>query len=118
MVYDVLRSEASDRDLDLIFDHLFETYVDFGEAPGEALARAGDRVRAIEDEMEALGRQPFQGTLCPNLASGWRRVTKNRVIIYFTVDEQAATVRILAVFFGGQDHRRHMLKRLLGSSDP
>ena len=32
---------------------------------------------------------------------------------WFDVVEARRTVRVLAVFFGGQDHLRHMLRRLL-----
>ena len=62
--------------------------------------------------MQALGRAPFQGTLWPDLLLDLRWVTKNRAILYFQVDEPAAVVRVLAVFFGGQDHRMRMLLRL------
>ena len=36
-----------------------------------------------------------------------------RAIYWFDVDEGRRTVRVLAVFFGGQDHIRRMLIRLL-----
>ena len=41
----------------------------------------------------------------------------DRAIYWFDVDEAARKVRILAVFFGGQDHVRHMLVRLLGRDE-
>ena len=44
---------------------------------------------------------------------GLRSVTKDRAIFYFTIDEGKHVVRVLAVFFGGQDHQREMLKRML-----
>ena len=59
-----------------------------------------------------LGDAPFQGTLEPKLMDGLRHVTKNRAVFYFTVDETIETVRVLGVFFGGQDHRRHILVRV------
>ena len=31
----------------------------------------------------------------------------------FDIDDERETVRVLAVFFGGEDHIRHMLVRLL-----
>ncbi len=31
---------------------------------------------------------------------GLRRVTKDRAVFYFTVDEERRVVRVLAVFFG------------------
>jgi toxin ParE1/3/4 len=40
-------------------------------------------------------------------------VTKQRAVFYFDVDDDQRLVRILAVFFGGQDHQRAMLRRLL-----
>ena len=112
MAYRVLRSKDSTKDLALIFEHLVESYVQLGDVAETALERAAARIRSIEDEMEALGRAPRQGTLLPDLLPGLRRVTKSRAIFYFTLDEQAEELRVLAVFFGGQDHQRHMLKRL------
>jgi len=44
-------------------------------------------------------------------------LTIDRAIYWFDVDEAARKVRILAIFFGGQDHVRHMLVRLLRESD-
>jgi len=117
MAYEVFRSRASDRDLDLIFDFLLETYQDLGDPLPEAFERAAKRLRSIEDDMERLGAAPFQGTLMPELMPDLRRVTKDRAIIYFRIDEAAQQVQVLAVFFGGQDHQNHMLSRLLNSPD-
>ncbi|CDZ28963.1 Hypothetical protein NGAL_HAMBI490_38250 [Neorhizobium galegae bv. officinalis] len=61
--------------------------------------------------MRALGQMPHQGTQLFDLRPGLRQVTKNRAIFYFIVNDDSRTVHIVAVFFGGQDHRRHMLKR-------
>jgi plasmid stabilization system protein ParE len=63
--------------------------------------------------MLSLGEKPHQGTLRPELLPGLRSVTKQRAIFYFIVDEPKRQVRVLAVFFGGQDHQRQMLRRLL-----
>ncbi len=49
----------------------------------------------------------------PELLPGLRRVTKNQAIFHFDVDDGEKTLRVLAIFFGGQDHQRHMLKRLV-----
>lgn len=112
MDFSVVRSLACDRDLSLIFDFLFDTYRDLGDKSDDAFSLAAARIKAIEDDMEALGSAPFQGTLWPELLPDLRWVTKNRAIFYFQVDEGKATVRVLAVFFGGQDHRKKMLLRL------
>jgi plasmid stabilization system protein ParE len=114
VAFEVVRSRASDRDLALIFDHLAESYRGVGEDEREAIERAAARVTTIEDAMEALGAAPFQGTLMPTLMPSLRRVTKDRAIFYFTVDEAQERVVVLAVFFGGQDHQRRMLLRLAG----
>lgn len=77
------------------------------------MERAERRVMEIEDHMVVLGRAPFRGTLTEDLMPGLGHVTKNRAVYYFVADNDAMTVNIGAVFFGGQDHQRHMLTRLL-----
>jgi toxin ParE1/3/4 len=112
----------AERDLELILDHLIASHVAFGEPEDEALDRAARRIRAIRRAADGLGRAPHQGTRHPALAPGLRpvprqvprHVTIDRAIYWFTVDEDAATVRVLAVFFGGADHIRRMMVRLLG----
>lgn len=114
--YSVLRSISCEADLEVIFDHLFEAYRDLGDPAEDALTRAAVRLRHIEDVLERLGDVPFQGTLVPNFMAGLRHVTKDNAVFYFIVDETAHEVRVLGVFFGGQDHRRHILERIAGSS--
>ena len=48
-----------------------------------------------------------------DLLPGLRHLAIGRVICWFDVDDERQPVRVLAVFFGGQDHVRHMLARLL-----
>jgi plasmid stabilization system protein ParE len=112
LAFEVVRSRASDRDLEAIFDHLLEAHHALGEPLETAAARAAERVRAIEDDMARLGGAPFQGTLREELMPGLRQVTRGRAIFYFLVDEEAGQVRVLAVFFGGQDHLARMLARV------
>ena len=116
MVFEIVRSRDSIKDLELIFDHLVESYVNLGDTPADATNRAADRIRAIRADMQAIANAPHQGTLLSPIAMGLRSVTKNRAIFYFDVDDERQLVVVLAVFFGGQDHRQHMLRRL-GSSD-
>jgi len=110
--YSVVRGARCDEDLELIFDHLFDTYQELGDRSDIALERAAERLVGIEDDLSRLGEVPFKGTLEPKLMGGLRHVTKNRAVFYFTVDETIETVRVLGVFFGGQDHRRHILVRI------
>ena len=129
MAYRVERSAGVQADLSLIFDFIFKAYQEFGNTPASAFDLAAERLADIENAMLSLAQAPHQGTLRPELSreigpefssrSGPKRspdirsVTKRRAIFYFTVDDTAETIRVLAIFFGGQDHQRHMLKRLL-----
>ncbi len=110
--YRVVRSARCDDDLGLIFDHLFESYRALGDPPEAALERAAERLNGIEEDLGRLGEVPFQGTLEPRIMAGLRHVTKGQAVFYFTVDEAGETVRVLGVFFGGQDHHRHILSRI------
>lgn len=115
MSYRVERSLDTDHDLAAIFDFLLNSFMAFGDDRSEALERAAARIEAIEAEMLALGDLPLQGTLRPDLLAGLRSVTKQRAIFYFDVDDDLRLVRVLAIFFGGQDHQRAMLQRLSSS---
>ncbi|MDA7964817.1 type II toxin-antitoxin system RelE/ParE family toxin [Ruegeria sp.] len=113
MVYEVIRSDEIDRDFEQIFDFLFETALHFGEDVDTALQHAENRLVEIEDSLNRLGNLPHQGTLRPHLGSGIRNVTKDRAVIYFDVDDETRTIRVLAVFYSGQDHDARILLRLL-----
>lgn len=117
LTYEVVRSAAADRDLELIFDFLAAVAQEFGEDPATAFHRAEIRLGEIEDAMERLAMAPHQGTIDVELGEGVRHVTKGRAVLYFDFDEAAGRLRVLAVFYGGQDHRRHMLTRLFGGGD-
>lgn len=103
----------AEHDFALIFDHLFATYREFGEADAEAFDRAVRRLEGIRTAALSITRAPFRGTLHEDIAPGLRHVTIDRAVFWFDLDEPSETVRILAIFFGGQDHVRHMLVRLL-----
>lgn len=113
MTYKVERLRQAIDDLDALFDFLVESHLHFGESLEAAVDRATDRVERVKADMRALGKTPHQGTLLPHLAPGLRSVTKDRAVFYFSVDDEAGVVRVLAVFFGSQDHQRGMLRRLL-----
>ncbi|MGP1394056.1 MAG: type II toxin-antitoxin system RelE/ParE family toxin [Inquilinaceae bacterium] len=117
MVWTTEFSDAAERDFELIFDHLFETLVGFGEAPDAAFMKAADRIDAIRSAAEAISKAPHKGTRRDAIATGLRNVTMGRAIVWFDLNEAERKVRILAIFYGGQDHVRHMLTRLLGD-DP
>jgi plasmid stabilization system protein ParE len=112
VVFRVSRARAVTADLAHIHDHLVESYCDLGDGIADALDRADGRVQSIEDAMTRLGSAPHQGTLCEDVVPRLRRVTKDKAILYFITDDELAEVRVLAVFFSGQDHLRHIVERL------
>lgn len=101
-------------DLAAIFEFLVESYKAFGEDYDSAVERAALRIQSIEGAMEALCDAPHQGAVRADISPALRAVTKDRAIFYADVDDKRRVLRVLAVFFGGQDHQRHMLRRLLG----
>ncbi|MEO9338799.1 type II toxin-antitoxin system RelE/ParE family toxin [Mesorhizobium sp. SB112] len=117
MAFRIERSEAAAADLELIFDFLITAGIDFGDDPETVFAHASSRIAEIVQAMERIADAPFQGTLRPELGDGIRNVTKHRAIFYFDVLEEQQPVRILAIFFGGQDHKRRMLIRMLGRAE-
>lgn len=100
-------------DLILIEDHLIRAYRDFGERPEEALRHAEARIDSIIATAERLATAPFRGEPHGDLLPGLRHLALDAAIYWFIPDPDARQIRVLAVFFGGQDHQRHMLVRLL-----
>lgn len=112
MDFEVRRSLACRQDLEMLFDYVVATYTDLGESLAAAFDRAAARIEAIEDSIDALAHAPHQGTLWPEVMDGLRWTTKDRAILYFVTDAELRRVDVLAVFFGGQNHKDHILRRL------
>lgn len=106
-------SAEAERDFALIFDHLFESYRSFGTRVEVALDHCEGRIREIRQEADRLYAAPYRGERHDDLLPGLRHLTINRAIYWFDVNEAEQQVRILAIFFGGQDQVRRMLTRLL-----
>jgi plasmid stabilization system protein ParE len=106
-------SNASEQDFGLIFDHLTESYLGFGENRKEAIERAGLRIEALRKAANRLATFPARGTARDNVSPGIRSIAIDRAVYWFEVDKRAKRIVIQAVFFGGQDDVRHMLARLL-----
>ncbi len=107
-------SAAVERDFELIFDHLLRGYLDFGESPESALDRAAARIVEIRAAAERILSAPHRSERHDGILPGLRHLAIGRAIYRFDIDEPRETVRVLAVFFGGQDHVRRMMVRLLG----
>jgi toxin ParE1/3/4 len=116
MAYEVVFANNARQDFTLIFEFLADSYISFGEDAETALTRAEARVQSIREDIIGLGKHPHCGTLHDEILPGLRHVTIGQAIVWFEIDDGTPLVRILAVFFGGQDHVRTMLIRLLGSN--
>ncbi|MCY4487907.1 MAG: type II toxin-antitoxin system RelE/ParE family toxin [Deltaproteobacteria bacterium] len=114
MAYRLEFSADAERDFGLIFDHLFDSYVGFGENLESALDHAEARIREIRAATDSISAMPHRGQRHDDLLPGVRHLPIERAIYWFDVDDELRSVRVLAVFFGGQDHIRHMTTRLLG----
>lgn len=113
MVFRLEFSAAAERDFDLIFDHLFQSYVGFGERTDDAADHAAARILEIRSAADRILTAPFRGERHDDLSPGLRHLSLGRAVYWFKVDEHRETVRIFGVFFGGQDHVRHMLARII-----
>ena len=113
-VWRVEFAAAAEQDFALILDHLVASYEDFGDPVDLAFDRAAARVMAIQDDAEGLAMQPYQGTLRDDILEGVRFVRRDKAVVWFRPDEDSQTLRVLAVFFGAQDHINHMMRRILG----
>ena len=103
----------AERDFGLIFDHLLHSYLEFGESLESALDHAESRIAEIREAAERITTAPHRGERHNNVLPRLRHLAIGRAIYWFDVDEEQEEVRVLAVFFGGQDHVRHMMARLL-----
>jgi len=112
-LWSVVFAAAAEDDLTLIEAFLATSYQDFGETPEEASRHAEARIDAIITAAERLAAAPFRGEAHDDLMPGLRHLALERAIYWFCLEEHSRQVKVLAVFFGGQDHQRHMLLRLL-----
>ncbi len=108
--YNVQLSEESEVDLDRIFDHLLRPmfiWANRSKKPLNTLRSACGRFGPISSPSDG----PLIKERFPSNRAGPAARHKNRGIIYFDIDDFTQSVRVIAVFFGGQDHDNHILKR-------
>lgn len=106
-------SDEAERDLDIIFEFLAKSYLDFGESVDEAVSHAIDRTREIKISTSRLSRTPHIGNMREDIVPGLRQITINKAIYWSKVDDANKTVRIIAIYFGGQDHQNLITGRLI-----
>lgn len=103
-------------DLLLITEVLTQAYCSFGESPAEANRHAQARIEAVIAAAERLATAPWRGEPHDDLMPGLRHLALDRAVYWFRPRAQQRDIQVLAVFFGGQDHQRRMLVRLLQKS--
>ncbi|MEF0943114.1 type II toxin-antitoxin system RelE/ParE family toxin [Rhizobium sp. BR 362] len=106
-------SEDAERDFELIFDHLFDAYVEFGDAPHQAVERTAERIHKLRAAIDRLVETPCSGTLRPDIHPGIRFLRRDKAAIWFLPLEHRRTIIVAAIFYGAQDHIRNMLARML-----
>jgi toxin ParE1/3/4 len=106
-------STAAERDLEHLFYHLADRFVEFGSSRQEAAAQALDGVQHIRDSAERLADAPHRGATHDDLLPGSLHLTLEKAIYWFLVDEEKGRVGVLAIFYGGRRHQRKILLRLL-----
>jgi plasmid stabilization system protein ParE len=106
-------SRAAERDFELIFDHLFETYSDLGEERMATFEHSAERVRSIRSNIERITETPFIGTLRPEIMPNLRFVRCDQAAVRLLADSSDNKIFVAAIFFGAQEHIRKMLIRLL-----
>lgn len=109
-------AQEAERDFELILDHLILSYEELGDDRQTAFERAADRILGIESAVQNLSKTPYIGTLRPDIRPGVRFVRQDKVVIWFLPEQDRKRIVVLALFFGAQDHIRHMLTRLLPPS--
>jgi len=117
MTWDTVFAAEAEHDFTLIFDHLVESYLAFGDSRAEAISRAEERLAKIFEDSLRIATAPYRGPSHDDLLPGLRNLALGKASFWFIIDDAAQTVRILAVFFGAQDQQRRMLIRLLGGAE-
>ena len=103
-------------DLLLISEYLTQAYCGFGEPLAEANSHAKVRIEAMITAAERLATAPLRGESHDDLLPGLRHLALDRAVYWFRPRAEQREIQVMAVFFGGQDHQRRMLVRLLQNS--
>ncbi|WP_114217229.1 type II toxin-antitoxin system RelE/ParE family toxin [Ochrobactrum sp. 3-3] len=85
-----------------------ESYIAEASSP-----EAGERfVNEIVSHCDALESSPERGTARDDLLLGLRTLGfRRRVLIAYTSDRKSQTVRILGIYYGGQDYEGRLVEQ-------
>lgn len=92
MAFKIKFSADCARDFEAIFDHLFASYIGFGESAEQAVDHAALRIAAIRHAAATLAASPMRGTLRHDVLPSVRHITIDRAIYRFDVDSAARTI--------------------------
>jgi toxin ParE1/3/4 len=81
MSYRIEFAEAAERDLELIFNHLDESYVGFAESTDYALEHAAERNMHFRAQAERLGPFPERGIARRDILPGLSFLVMDRSIM-------------------------------------
>ncbi|PSL17584.1 type II toxin-antitoxin system RelE/ParE family toxin [Shimia abyssi] len=113
MPWEIEFSASAERDLEHLFFHLADSFLEFGSNRTEAAEQALRRVQTIRDTAQRIASAPHRGKAHDDLVPGLRHLTLDRAIYWFLIEEEQSRVRVVAIFYGSQHHQRKMLLRLL-----
>ena len=113
MAWRIEVAAEAEHDLALLFQHFADSYRVLGASRDEAAGQAATRVRRIVEATGRLAIAPHRGASHDDWLPGLRHLTLDGAIYWFQVQDTERRIRVLAIFFGGQDHQRGMLLRLL-----
>lgn len=112
MAWKIEARPSARNDLDRVFEHLFQSAIEFSYDSAAATQRAESRILHIVESLVRIATEPRRGTLHRFRDKEYRHLTMDRAIYWFTLDVDTGTVRIEGIFYGGQDHMGRMVARL------
>ncbi len=103
--YKLVFAKSALGDFDRIAEHLFRSYVYFGDTPHRAFDRTEFRISELRNFIRKLESTPHRGTIRNDLMVELRILPDRRqAAIAFKVDDQKRTVKVLRIFYGGEDY--------------
>ena len=103
-------SPEAERDTDSIAVFLARSYLGFGYSATEAFDMAASRTLRLVATARRIATAPHRGERHDHLLPGLRHLTLDDAVFYFVSTDQA--VRIVAIFWSGQDHHRIIADRI------
>ena len=94
MLWTIEFAAGAERDLELLFHYLADSYLNLGSSRAEAAEQALRRVLNIRDTAERIATEPHRGAAHDDLLPGLRHLALDKAIYWFLIDEAAGRVRV------------------------